>query len=393
MSSTTNGRRLMEEWLNQSFDTVSIKRGDILQGAIVSITETEILVDVGCKADGIISGRELERMAPEELSQIRVGDRAPVFVVSPEDRDGNILLSLTRARSMRDWTVAEELFNSEEIFEGRVSGCNKGGLIVNIGRLRGFVPASQLTPGAYEKPGDEKKRDQDDRWEHLLGEELKLKVIEIDRERNRLILSEKAAAREGKQSAKLKLLNRLQVGDVCKGVVSGLCDFGAFVDLGGADGLIHLSELSWNRVQHPGEVVKEGQAVEVYVVEVDHEKQRIGLSLRRLSEEPKDNFGEAFAVGQMVEGTITKIVSFGAFALVGESVEGLIHISELADYRVNHPREVVREGDQVTLKVIRIDPERRRIGLSLVQAQDMSELDWRKELEENPEKDEPTQIT
>jgi small subunit ribosomal protein S1 len=205
-------------------------------------------------------------------------------------------------------------------------------------------------------------------------------VIELDRNRNRLILSERAALRDWRQSAKQRLLDQLQVGAVCRGVVTSLCDFGAFVDLGGADGLVHLSELSWERVSHPREVLQEGQEVEVYILDVDRDKQRIGLSLRRLMPQPWEAAASQLAVGQIVEATITKIVNFGAFARIADSVEGLIHISELSDARINLPHEVVREGDVVSLKVIRIDPERRRIGLSLKQAREGVDLDWLAEL-------------
>lgn len=382
-SSPEAGRALLEDWLARATRRVEVRRGDILEGTVVSVSPTEILIDIGCKVDGVVSARELEQMSPEDLAEIRVGDRVPVYVLNPEDRAGNIVLSLSRARSLYDWRQAEELFKSQKVFDGRVSGCNKGGLIVNIGRLRGFVPASQLTPGMYEAP--EAGQDDENRWQHLIGQSLKLKVIELDRERNRLILSERAAARECRQDAKQRLLNELQVGQARKGVVTSLCDFGAFVDLGGADGLVHLSELSWSRVEHPSEVLHEGQEVEVYVLEVDRERQRIGLSLRRLSPEPWEAIVSQFAVGQIVEGKITKIVKFGAFAQIGDQVEGLIHISELADGRVNHPHEVVKEGDVLPLKIIRIDMERRRIGLSLKQARQEVDFDWREELANNPD--------
>jgi len=392
-SSGGAGHNLMMNWLEASDRMGEVRRGDLIEGTIVSISPTEILVDVNCKADGIVSGRELERLSPEELAELAVGDRIPVFVVSPEDRDGNIVLSLSRAHSQRDWRRAQELFDSEAIFEERVSGCNKGGVIVNIGRLRGFVPASQLTPGTYENSKLAAGKDDDHRWEHLIGDTLKLKVIELDRNRNRLILSEKAAAREWRQSARDKLLSQLRVGSVCKGVITTLCDFGAFVDLGGADGLIHLSELSWGRVEHPRDVVEEGQEVEVYVLDIDQEKQRIGLSLRRLLSEPWEEVVKTLSIGQVVEGVITKIVPFGAFAQIGDHVEGLIHISELADGRVNHPHEVVKEGDVVPLKIIRIDAERRRVGLSLKQAREDADFDWREEYQQSLKENEAAEAT
>ena len=387
--SSTAHHSLMEEWLQRAGNVVEVQRGDVLEGTIVSISPTEILVDIGCKSDGVVSGRELERMTPEEIAEFCVGDCIPVYVIQPEDRDGNVLLSISRARAQRDWRRAQELYQSGEVFRGQVSDCNKGGVIVNVGRLRGFVPASQLSPEMYQ--GADADRDDDNRWRHLLGEELTVKVIEIDRNRNRLILSERAATREHRQAAKQKLLEELQVGETRRGVITSICEFGAFVDLGGADGLIHLSELSWSRVEDPSEIVRVGQEVEVYVLDVDRERQRIGLSLRRLTPEPWEEVVDTLAVGQIVEGTITKIVNFGAFARIGEHVEGLIHISELAEERVNHAHEVVKEGDRVRLKIIRIDSERRRIGLSRKQAIDDVDFDWREELDESMTEEGPAE--
>ena len=391
-SSPAIDQHLMEEWLDRAGTIVTARRGGVLDGTIVSVSPAEILIDIGCKADGLVSGRELERMTPEEFAEICVGDCIPVFVVNPEDRDGNVVLSINRARAQRDWRTAQKLFESEEVFEGNVSGCNKGGVIVNIGRLRGFVPASQLTPGVYRYVNETASRDDDSRWEQLIGHKLKLKVIEIDRNRNRLILSERAAARESRQETKQKLLEELQVGETRNGVVASICHFGAFVDLGGADGLVHLSEISWNRVEHPKDVLKVGQEVEVHILDVDREKERIGLSIRRLAPEPWDDVTNNFVVGQIVDGTVAKVVNFGAFARIGDCVEGLIHISELSEARINHPHEVVKEGDVVPLKVIRIDTDQRRIGLSLIQARDEVELDWQEELEESQEADETVEI-
>jgi small subunit ribosomal protein S1 len=369
------------EWLESTSKVVQVHRGDVLEGKVISIAPERILIDVGCKADGLVAGRELEHMTAEEVSQVHVGDCFPVLVVQPEDSEGNILVSINRARAMRDWHIAEELYASQNVFEACVMDSNKGGVIVNVGRLRGFVPASQLVSGGRQSGSGEGSGSDDTRWNHLISRSLKLKVIEVDKARNRLILSERVATRESRESAKQRLLDELQIGEVRPGVVNSLCEFGAFVDLGGADGLIHLSELSWERVSHPREVLREGQAVQVMVVDVDREKQRIGLSLRRLSPEPWSDVANGLAVGQIVQGTITKVVSFGAFAHIGDNIEGLIHISELSEERVEHPHEVVHEGDVLALKVIRIDADRRRIGLSLKQAREDTDFDWRAELE------------
>jgi len=379
----------MEAAMAEGFAYKTLKHGQILDGIIVSITPTEILVDVGSKTEGIVPSRELEQLDQEFLSNLNVGDSVPTYVVRPEDRNGNIILSLARAQQELDWRKAERLLETQEIFERTVIGCNRGGLIVDMGRVRGFVPASQLAVEYHEvKPTEAEGAN---RWAHLVGKQLLLKVIELDRRRNRLILSERLAMRDWRRQQKERLLKELRKGDVRKGVVTSLTDFGAFVDLGGADGLIHLSELSWGPVRHPSEVLEVGQEVEVYVLKVDQERKRIGLSLRQLQPEPWSVVHEKYAVGQLVEGTITKLTNFGAFARVEPGIEGLIHISELADHRVTHPREVVKPGDVLTLRIIRIEPQRRRMALSLKQVPEDKyvEFDWREEFP-GAEEAEPT---
>lgn len=357
----------MAELLEQAYDVKAVRRGDILTGTIVSITPNEILIDIGAKSEGIVAGREMDRLSPQDLAALQVGDEVPVYVVRPEDEEGDILLSLTRAQAEKDWLAAQKLYESGEIYEGVVGGHNKGGLIVHFGQVRGFVPGSQLVSGQKEVSSGK-----DDQWQHMVGQTLRLKVIEIDRRRNRLILSERAAMQEWRREQKEKLLDSLKEGDVFKGHVTSLADFGAFVDLGGADGLIHLSELSWSRVSHPRDVLQVGDEVEVYVLNIDIKRQRIGLSLKRLQPEPWSQVLEKYEIGQVVDATITKLANFGAFAQIGD-IEGLIHLSELTDANITHPREVVKEGDLVSVKIIRIDPERRRLGLSLKQAEGVVE--------------------
>ena len=324
------------------------------------------------------------------FSELKVGDEITTFVISPENENGNIVLSLSRAQAEKDWREAEDLFKSQDVFEGQVAGFNKGGLIVKVGKVRGFVPASQLvTHGggkAEEAAEGEGEAKSDERWQPLVGKKLQLKVIEMDRARNRLILSERAAMRDWRKVQKEKLLSELHEGMHLKGKVISLADFGAFVDLGGADGLVHLSELSWKRVTHPREILKVGQEVEVEVLNVDHDRKRIGLSLKRLEQDPWGRIEIRYKVGQLVEGTITKLAKFGAFARIkdDDEIEGLIHISELSDGRINHPREAVKEGQVLTLRIIRIDPERRRLGLSLkkVDQAEYAEADWKQGLQE-----------
>jgi small subunit ribosomal protein S1 len=371
-----------------------LKTGDIVKGEIVSVSPTEVLVDVGAKSEGLVPAKELERLGREGLDTLRVGDTVAVYVVRAEDREGNLILSIRRAEEESDWVRAQELFEESEAFQTQVAGFNKGGLIVRLGRLRGFVPASQL--GSRHRGSD--KQQPEERWARLVGSDIQVKVIELNRRRKRLILSERAAMRQRREARREELLENLRPGEVRKGVVSSLAEFGAFVDLGGADGLVHLSELSWNRSAKPQDILDVGQEVEVYVLNVDQERKRIGLSLKRLEPEPWTTVESRYYVGQLVEGVITRLTSFGAFALVSDEVEGLIHISELSDGRINHPQEVVREGEKHVMRIIRIDAKRRRMGLSLRRVADpeYADLDWQAELaegessfeQEEPEEDE-----
>jgi small subunit ribosomal protein S1 len=371
----------MEKLLEESYAYRPFQRGDILVGVIVSSSPTEILIDIGSKTEGLVSSRELERMGPEAIEELKVGDEVSVYVLNPEDKNGNVILSLNRAQLEKDWQAAQDIFEAEECFEATVSGYNKGGLIVRLGKVRGFVPASQLVP-PYQK-SQEQPQSNEEYWARMVGQQLQLKVIELDRRRNRLILSERAAMREWRRQQKETLLNELQEGDVRRGRVSSLCNFGAFIDLGGADGLVHLSELSWGRVSHPKEVLQINDEVDVYVLNVDREKRRIGLSIKRLQPEPWSLVPERYSVGQLVQATVTKLTNFGAFArLDNDEIEGLIHISELSEDPIAHPKEVLRERDVVTLRIIRIDADRRRMGLSLkrVEEGEYVDLDWREGL-------------
>ncbi len=378
LDTTDTATNPMATLLETEYAYKTAQHGDIVSGVIMQISPTEILIDVGSKSEGIIAGRELERMDPELRKSLEVGQEVLAYVVRPEDQDGNVVLSLTRAQMETDWRKAEELYAAEEIFEAQVAGHNKGGLIVRIGRVRGFVPSSQLVSVRRRRSdeGEESEEGEDSELAKLVGKNLRFKIIELDRRRNRLILSERAAAREWRREQKEKLLSELQENEVRTGIVSSLCDFGAFVDLGGADGLIHLSELSWGRVTHPREVLKVGDEVQVYVLHVDRERRRIALSLKRLQPEPWSQIDERYEIGQLVEGTVTKITNFGAFARLDGDVEGLIHISELSEQRIGHPREVVQEGQTLSLRVIRIDSARKRIGLSLRRVNDTAIEDY-----------------
>lgn len=355
---------LQEEGLNLDFP----KQGEIRTGVIASLGESEILVSIGTKSEGVISGKEKEQIPAETLANFKVGQEIPVYVLNPEDPSGNLLLSYMRAREENDWLEAEKMKASGGVFEGKVIGYNKGGLIVPLGLLRGFVPASQVSV-LRRVEGEESA---DARWSKMVGEPIKVVVIEVDRARHRLILSERSALQETRETIKDRLLDELQEGDIKTGRVTSLADFGAFVNIDGADGLVHLSEISWERIEHPSEVLKVGQEVKVKVIAVDQERKRIGLSIRQLLPDPWMVKVANLKEGQLVEGTITHLTKFGAFAKLDEELEGLIHISELSDQRINHPKEVVKEGDVVTLRVIKVDPERRRIGLSLRKVDSMA---------------------
>jgi len=369
-----NAMAEMGEWLELS--PPSLRRGDIVRGTIVRITPTEILVDIGMKAEGVITGRELERMPKEIREVLREGDVIQVQVVNPEDRSGNILLSLQRALMEEDWQRARQLMEAGEILELTVSGFNKGGLVVKVGRLRGFIPASQVLP---QEPGEE-KMPVEQRLKRRVGQKIWARIIEVDPEANRLILSEREAQKELQKRQKEELLARLEPGMRVKGRVISLTDFGAFVDLGGVDGLIHISELSWRRVRHPRDVLSVGQEVEVEVIGVDRERKRVALSRKRVEPDPWQEAISHLREGQLVEVVITRLMNFGAFAALKEfpEVEGLIHISELAEHRVNHPKEVVREGEELVVRLIRIDAENRRLALSLrrVASPEYAMLDW-----------------
>jgi len=352
-------------------------QGEIRDGVIASISPNQILVSVGTKSEGVISGKELEAIPPVELSTFKIGQEIPVYVVNPEDQGGNLVLSYVRAREEVSWKDAEALQASGETFNGAIIGYNKGGLIVPLGSLRGFVPASQISLSRrVSLSGDTPEQ----RWSKMIGQDISVRVIEVDRERRRLILSERAASTETRESLKERVIEELKEGEIRSGRVTSLADFGAFVNISGADGLVHLSEISWDRIQHPSEVLKVGQEVKVKVISIDRDKKRIGLSIRQLLEDPWAQRVGHFQVGQLVQGAITRLTKFGAFArLEGEGdLEGLIHISEISEKRIEHPKEVLKEGDVVTLRVIKIDAENHRIGLSLrrVDSPMYADMDW-----------------
>lgn len=348
-------------------------RGDLVEGGLVSKSPMAITFDLGEGVVGEIMSRELERLSPQQLAELEEGSSYTVFIVNPSNHEGKTLVSLNRAGEEIDWRKAEEYRANQTVFDGVVAGFNKGGLIVRFGRLRGFVPLSQMS--------DERRRavqaSAPDQYDTMVNQPINCKVMEVDQKQNRLILSERMANRESREKRKEDLISKLQVGLLLNGRVVSLEEFGAFVDIGGAEGLVHLTELSWKHVTHPREALKVGQEVRVEVISVDQDRKRIGLSIKRTEADPWDEIASTYQQGQLVRARITKLTKFGAFARLVDNneIEGLIHISELSDNRVNHPKEVVNEEDTVTLRVIKVDVRNRRLGLSLKRVNSAEYLD------------------
>ncbi|MFV2174198.1 30S ribosomal protein S1 [Actinomadura sp. LOL_016] len=330
--------------------------GDIVEGTVVKVDRDEVLLDIGYKTEGVIPSRELSikhDVDPNEV--VAVGDHVEALVLQKEDKEGRLILSKKRAQYERAWGTIEKIKDEDGIVTGTVIEVVKGGLILDIG-LRGFLPASLV----------EMRRVRD--LQPYVGRELEAKIIELDKNRNNVVLSRRAWLEQTQSEVRQTFLNTLQKGQVRKGVVSSIVNFGAFVDLGGVDGLVHVSELSWKHIDHPSEVVEVGQEVTVEVLDVDMERERVSLSLKATQEDPWQQFARTHQIGQVVPGRVTKLVPFGAFVRVEEGIEGLVHISELAERHVEIPEQVVQVGDEIFVKIIDIDLDRRRISLSLKQA-------------------------
>ena len=349
-----------------------LRRGEIIEGVVVGTDRDGILVDIGAKSEGVVPPNEMHCLQPEGSSKLSQGDKVLVFVLQPESPEGQIILSLDRARGERGWRVLQDYMDQNQAFEGYVTGSNKGGLLVNVEGVNAFVPLSQIVSGPDRSSPENTQRALTE-W---VGRNITLKVIELNRRRNRAILSERAAVQEKRAAEKERLLQELQEGDVKTGRITSIRDFGIFVDIGGADGLVHLSELSWERTpKSPHDLFKVGDEVPVYVLKVDNESKKIALSVRRAQPERWEEIVSNYREGQTVPGQITKLAPFGAFVRLEGPIEGLIHISELVDRRINHPKEVVDEGDVVPVKIVRIEYDRHRLGLSLRQARDSAEED------------------
>jgi small subunit ribosomal protein S1 len=363
----------MEELLaEQDSDIKSFKHGDVVEGQVVRIDKDEILVDIGAKSEGVVSNRELFGRHGEGQPALNIGDTVLVYVLQPESPEGHVVLSLRRAGLERKWRAMQEQFEAGVIIEAPVIDHNKGGLIVDCG-IRGFVPISQIVDFPR-RPQNDQPRDAAqeiaEKLQPFVGRKLRLKILEVNRKANRLILSEKVALYEERREKRDELFSSLQVGQKVTGTVRSIAPFGVFIDLGGIDGLVHKSELSWNKVNNPEAGYRVGEEVEAEVIDINHERGRISLSIRRLQPDPWHSTVADFNVGDVIDGTVTKLVNFGAFVRVRDGLEGLIHISELSHQRVAHPGDVVHEGQQLKLKIISLDSERHRLGLSLKQAEE-----------------------
>ncbi|MBN1562303.1 MAG: S1 RNA-binding domain-containing protein [Anaerolineae bacterium] len=355
--------------LEESFAFETPVRGDIVTGTVLAIDNMGLLVDLGMKRDGVVTRNDLEH-AGEDFD-INIGDEIPVMIVRTEDSDGNMIVSIAKAKQNEDWLKAEELMTSEDIWEGEVADANRGGLILPFGNLRGFIPASHVVSLP-------RGLNEDDRRSHLdemIGKKLTVKVIEVNRRRRRLVLSQREAQREMRDALKDELLDELKEGDIRRGKVSGLRDFGAFVDLGGADGLIHISELAWHRVKHPREILNVGDEIDVYVLRLDQEGRRIGLSLKRLQPNPWSQVDDLYHVGQLVEGTISRVTQFGAFVSLDPGIEALLHASQLAEATPAEPNDMLREGMTIMARIISIESHRQRLGLSIRDVDDALPFD------------------
>ena len=356
---------LLEAYLNVS----QFQRGDIVEGQIADVGPKAILVDIGGKSDAAVLPREVEQMSKTEREALRPGQTVKVYVVD-DGRDGDtVLVSLSRAKQEEDWDRAQKLLESQESVSLTVVDTNKGGLIVRFGQLRGFVPGSQVV---HRQKLAVASGDPEHRWDGMIGETMQLHVIEVTPERNRLILSERRGFRS--RDLKRKVLSQLKVGSVEKGIVRNIVPFGAFVNIHGVDGLLHVSELAWRRITNPAEIVQVGQEIEVYILEVDLEQERLGLSLKRLSPDPWQSVAEQYHEGQVVDVRIVSVTSYGAFATLVDvpNIEGLIHVSEVSRDPISHVRDVVRVGEQRKARIISLRPADRRIAFSLKDVEEVA---------------------
>ena len=346
---------LLESSMDFSFSPP--RRGEIRTGTILEIDAREIIVDLGAKQDGIVPSQDLERMDRAFRESLEIGSEIPVYVITPSDQRGNLIVSINMGLQRYDWEEARRLSSEDEVVDVTVSGYNKGGVLVKWNRLEGFIPSSHLVSANMAS-------EQREQMNELIGTELVVKVIEVDQDRRRLIFSEREAQREWRAQQKARLLAELNEGDVVEGLVTGLRDFGAFVNIGGADGLIHVSELAWHRVDHPRDILSVGDKIDVYILNLDRDTNRIALSRKRLLEDPWEVAARKYHEGQLAEGIVTNVVDFGAFVALEDGLEGLLHLSEMGDGSLKEPHSYVQKGDKLSLRISHLEPEKRRVGFT-----------------------------
>jgi small subunit ribosomal protein S1 len=346
-----------EQLLESSFAYVPPRRGEIRNAIILQIETREIIVDMGAKQDGIVPAQDIERLDNEVRDALKVGGEVPVYVLNPRDQDDNLIVSINMGLQQYDWEKARQLLTSEDVVQVSITGHNRGGVLVRWNRLEGFIPSSHLVSVnlSNERPNT---------WNEFASKPLGVKVIEVDQDRRRLIFSEREAQKEWRAQQKARLLSELKEGDVVKGTVTGLRDFGAFVNLGGADGLIHVSELAWHRVDHPRDVLKVGDEIDVYILTLDRASNRIALSRKRLLSDPWEDAEKRYHEGQLVEGAVTNVVDFGAFIALDNGLEGLLHLSEMGDGSLKEPYSYLKKSDRLSLRISHLEPEKRRVGFT-----------------------------
>jgi small subunit ribosomal protein S1 len=358
---------LFEQYLAEEEDLSLPVRGDLREGIVVEVRSNELLVNIGAKRDGIVPQSDLNRLEDDYAGTLREGETVPVVVSKLTTNEGMLVLSIADALQKKDWLVAEKMLESGEITVRKVVGYNKGGLLADFDHLRGFIPASHIVG----LPRNMNEEQRNERLQQVVGQELPVKVIEVERQRRRLVLSYRLAEREYRAGRKAQLFEELTVGAVVEGEVRSLRPFGAFVDIGGADGLLHVSEIGWTPVSHPRDVLKVGEQIQVEVLRLDPERSRIALSRKRLLSNPWESIEERYKVNDTILVTVTRVIDFGAFAQLEPGIEGLIHISELADITVAEPLKMVSSGDRIPVKILRIHPDRQRIGLSRRQSDEI----------------------
>lgn len=350
--------------LAEDFSFSFPRAGELVEGQVVANLNNTVLVDIGAKSEGIILNSEVESLDSVMRERLAVGNSVSVIVVDPENQDGNMILSYVKAVEEEDWSMAQSYLESQDTYETAIIGFNKGGLLVQFGTIRGFVPMSLLGP---QRRSNVSRLSPEEQLRSNINEKLIARVIEVDRSRNRLILSERAAQKEIRAAEKANLLSELQIDEVREGKVVNLADFGAFVDIGGLEGLVHVSEMSWQRIGHPSEVLNVGDVIQVMIIKVDLDRGRVALSIKRLEDDPWTSIEERYKEGDLVEVTITKLTKYGAFAHINDdfALEGLIHISEISEDRTFEPEDVLDTGQIVAARIIRVDAEQRQLGLSM----------------------------